>query len=46
MSPSAAKRRANEALRRSETEGVEIWLSDKRVIARFAAPLDRELSAR
>ena len=25
---------------------VETWLSDKRVIARFASPLDRELSAR
>jgi hypothetical protein len=29
-----------------EAEEVESWLSDKRVIARFAAPLDRELSAR
>ena len=29
-----------------QAEEVEIWLSDKRVIARFAAPLDRELSAR
>jgi hypothetical protein len=25
---------------------VESWLSDKRIIARFASPLDRELSAR
>ncbi len=29
-----------------QAEEVERWLSDKRVIARFAAPLDRELSAR
>ena len=29
-----------------QAEEVETWLSDKRVIARFASPLDRELSAR
>ncbi|MGH8949179.1 MAG: winged helix DNA-binding domain-containing protein, partial [Acidimicrobiia bacterium] len=29
-----------------QTEEVESWLSGKRVIARFASPLDRELSAR
>jgi hypothetical protein len=29
-----------------QSEEVESWLSDKRVIARFASPLDRELSAR
>jgi Winged helix DNA-binding domain len=29
-----------------QAEEVESWLSDKRVIARFASPLDRELSAR
>ena len=29
-----------------QADEVETWLSDKRVIARFASPLDRELSAR
>ena len=29
-----------------QAEEMETWLSDKRVIARFASPLDRELSAR